>query len=86
MNCREFLDFLMDYLDDELPGGQRRVFESHMSECPSCVTYLDTYRETLRIGRRVLCPEDGSLPEEAPAELVEAILAARRAGGQPPEK
>jgi anti-sigma factor RsiW len=86
MNCREFLDFLMDYLEGELPRAQVLTFESHMGDCPQCVTYLDTYRETVRLGKEVLCPPDGSIPDEAPADLVDSILAARRAGAQPPEK
>jgi anti-sigma factor RsiW len=86
MTCREFLDFLMDYLEGDLPGVQRRTFESHMEACPPCVTYLDTYRETVRLGRELLCPADDGIPDEVPADLVEAILAARAAGGQEPEK
>ena len=42
MNCREFLDFLMAYLDDELPAAQRAALDDHLADCPSCVTYLDT--------------------------------------------
>jgi len=86
MTCREFLDFLMDYLEGELPRAESETFETHMRDCPPCVTYLDTYRETVRLGKELLCPADDSIPEEVPAGLVEAILAARSAGGQPPEK
>lgn len=45
MNCREFADFLNLYLDDELPPGQRRVFDEHLAECPACRAYLDGYRD-----------------------------------------
>ena len=76
MNCREFVDFLMDYLDDSLSGGQRSVFEGHMNECPTCVTYLDTYKETVRLGKLCADPE-GPVPEDVPERLVAAILAAR---------
>jgi anti-sigma factor RsiW len=80
MTCREFVDFLMDYLEGELPRRQRETFESHMHDCPQCITYLDTYRETVRLGKEILCPADDSLPEEVPGDLIEAILAARRSG------
>jgi len=79
VNCREFVEFLMDYLEDELPERQRSVFESHLGICPSCVTYLDTYREAVRLGHAVCRGEDAPVPEDAPEELVRAILAARRA-------
>ena len=77
MNCREFVDFLMDYLDGELPDETRTGFQAHIDACPPCLNYLETYRETVRLGRLCADPE-GPVPEEAPAELVEAVLEARR--------
>ena len=77
ITCREFVDFLMDYLEESLPEAERRVFELHMDACPSCVTYLDTYRETVRLGREICRDPEGPVPEEVPEGLVQAILAAR---------
>jgi anti-sigma factor RsiW len=78
VNCREFVDFLMAYLDGELSPAEREVFQQHTVDCPPCQTYLDTYRETVRIGG-ALCEPDGPVPEDVPDELVAAILAAREA-------
>ena len=80
MNCREFVDFLMAYLDGELPEVQANAFRQHMSDCPPCVTYLDTYRETVRLGGEVCADPAGAIPEDVPEELVQAVLAARRDG------
>lgn len=79
MNCREFVDFLMTYLDGELDPEPARVFEEHMQLCPPCLTFLDTYRDTIRLGR-FACREAGPALEEVPEELIQAILAARRQG------
>ena len=81
MTCREFVEFLMAYLDRELPDSQRTVFEGHIRLCPPCGDYLTTYRETVEMGKRVCRDGDGPVPEEAPEELVRAILAARRSSG-----
>jgi len=78
VNCREFVDFLMDYLDGTLPDQQLTTFRQHMDDCPSCVTYLDTYRETVRLGRELCADPEGPVPPEVPRGLVEAVLAARR--------
>ena len=79
MNCREFVDFLMEYLEGGLDADVRATFEQHMDACPGCIAYLDTYRETLRLGKEVLCdPPGAAVPEGVPDELVEAILAARK--------
>ncbi len=77
MNCREFVDFLMSYLDGELEPESTRVFEEHMFLCPPCLTFLDTYKDTIRLGR-FACEEHGPAREEVPEELIQAILAARR--------
>ena len=76
MNCRELTEFLMDYLDGELPGAEKQRFDGHLGECPSCIDYLHSYGETVRLGR--LCAESDEPPPEMPEELVTAILAARR--------
>jgi anti-sigma factor RsiW len=79
VNCREFVEFLMEYLDEELPDAQRSTFERHMGDCPSCVCYLETYQETLRLERELCRDPEGPLPDDVPEGLVRAILAARKA-------
>jgi anti-sigma factor RsiW len=77
VKCREFVEFLMEYLDGALVEGERHVFEQHIEDCPACVNYLDTYRETVRLGNS-LCSPDAEVPADVPEELVQAILSARR--------
>jgi anti-sigma factor RsiW len=76
VKCREFTEFLMDYLDGELPEGARSEFEYHLHGCQACVNYMDTYRATVTLGRAA-CSEDAALPDDVPEGLVQAILAAR---------
>ena len=80
MNCREFVEFLMDYLDQTLPKRQRTIFKGHIDECPNCGTYLETYEETVRLGRQICRDPEAPVPEGVPEGLLEAILAARCAG------
>ena len=81
MNCREFVEFLMDYLDGSLPEDQAATFNTHLADCPCCVTYLDSYRETVRLGKCVCDGPEGPVPSDVPEDLIKAILAARRTGG-----
>jgi anti-sigma factor (TIGR02949 family) len=78
LTCRELTDFLMAYLDHELPDGQRAEFERHLRVCPPCVNYLETYQETVRLGKQ--CCASDELPGDVPEDLVRAILGARRQG------
>lgn len=78
MTCREFTEFLHDYLFDDLPAYQRAEFEVHLAECPTCVDYLDSYRKTIALEKAAFAvTEDEPVPAEAPEELVQAILRAR---------
>jgi hypothetical protein len=74
VNCKECTDFIQDYLSDDLPATQKRVFEAHLELCPPCITFLDNYRQTLSIGK--LCREDHD-EDPLPEALLKAILAAR---------
>ena len=77
MKCREVAEFLMEYIDGALGDSERSVFEGHIEDCPACVNYLETYRETVRLGKSV-CAPDAEVPPDVPEELVQAILSARR--------
>lgn len=81
MNCQEFTDFLMTFLDGELEGERRRIFVRHLDECPPCVDYLETYRRTVELERTLCEHPDDPVPSDVPEELVTAILVARRAEG-----
>ena len=49
MTCRELIDFLMEYLDRELPADQRAAFETHLDMCPACVDFLNSYQATRKL-------------------------------------
>jgi anti-sigma factor RsiW len=79
MNCREFTEFLHEYLFGDLPAEERAEFAKHLAECPWCVAYLDSYQKTIQLERAALpAPEDAPPPADAPEELVQAILRARQ--------
>ncbi|MBW2373083.1 MAG: hypothetical protein JRF70_11140 [Deltaproteobacteria bacterium] len=77
LTCREFADFLRAYLEADLPSDQWEAFEDHVRICPPCVNYLDTYKETVRLGRCVCEDGGGPPPADAPEDLIRAILVAR---------
>ena len=77
MTCREFANFMMDYLSGELPSESRAAFDYHLSLCSNCRRYLASYRETVNLGRRAFDDDHVDLPPQVPDELVKAILAAR---------
>jgi len=73
--CRELYEFLGDYHAGELDPLRASAFERHLSLCPSCRVYVDSYRRTVELEKEAF--DDAALPPP-PEELVEAILAIRR--------
>lgn len=77
MTCREFVEFLDAYLSGELSSAERGEFERHLEVCESCVSYLGSYQQVVDLGSSLLADPDGAVPEDVPADLIAAILAAR---------
>ena len=78
MTCRDVDQFVMDYLDGTLTLGVRLSFTAHLALCSDCRRYIETYRQTIALGRAAFV-ESESTPE-VPDELVKAILSSRRDG------
>lgn len=77
ITCRELIDFLADYLDGTLAPAMRHEFERHLKVCPSCVNYLESYRQTVSLGKTLAAPDEAA-PPSVPHTLVRAIELARR--------
>ena len=78
LTCREVIDFLDEYTDGNQTADVRANFERHMEDCPYCVEYLKTYRDTVSLARDA-CSTDPSLPapDDVPEKLIRAILKSR---------
>ncbi len=78
ITCRELIDFLMDYVDGTLLAAQRAEFDRHLAVCPSCVAYVESYRQTVRLGKASMIGDDKPADAVAPRRLVDAVRQARR--------
>jgi anti-sigma factor RsiW len=88
LGCQEIVGFLGHCWSRELSPEEFRAFNAHLASRPSCVNYLKTYLETIRLGKAALRSDDGPVPADVPEELVRAILATSRWGGvtKPPRR
>lgn len=78
MTCREFAEFISDYLTGELPLEVRARFDDHLARCANCGRYLRSYEESVTLGKHAFDDPGAELPADVPEDLVRAILAARR--------
>ena len=72
LTCASGVDLLMEYLEGTLPAETSTAIEAHVSDCPRCVAFIESYRETPRILR-------DATTVEMPKDLEESLLAAVRA-------
>jgi anti-sigma factor RsiW len=77
LTCKEFVEFLDDYLWGRLPDGERALFDVHLVGCPSCVAYTKSFQQAVRMGQDAMLCLEADVPSQAPEDLVRAILAAR---------
>ena len=83
MTCREFAEFIADFLDGSLPDDERAAFEGHLARCGNCARYLEGYRQSIALGKQAFAAAGDPVPADVPDDLVEAIARARRAGRAP---
>lgn len=78
LTCMEFESFVIDYHEGSLSPRERETFDLHMDLCPMCRVYFATYVRTIELGKRICAADADDTAAELPADLVSAILAARR--------
>ncbi len=79
ITCRELIELLFDFVAEDLPPERRQHVEQHLKRCAPCVHYVETYRLTIRLSRKLHCPAP-------PPELMERLrqaLAQDPPGGRP---
>jgi anti-sigma factor RsiW len=69
ITCRDLAELLLDFLDGSLPPEHRQRIEQHLERCPPCVVYLETYRITITLTRKLPC-------QPLPAELAHRLRTA----------
>ena len=79
ITCGEFETFIMDYLDGTLPTAKRAVFKMHLFLCKDCQRYLAAYERSVAMGKAAFDDPGGPVPADVPEDLVQAILAAKKA-------
>ena len=80
MTRREFITFLLEYVSGELPASEHAQFEAHLDVCPDWLAYLKSYKMTIKLRAAAYADTDldQAISQDAPEELVQAILYARK--------
>jgi hypothetical protein len=49
--CKQITGLVYDYCNDTLANPVKRALKRHLRLCPDCVSFLNTYRKTVRAAR-----------------------------------
>jgi anti-sigma factor RsiW len=70
LTCKDFLNELSDYLDENTDAELRAELEQHITQCPNCYVIADTTRKTIRVYKGVdLYP----IPRDVEDRLMRAL-------------
>jgi anti-sigma factor RsiW len=47
LNCRELVELVTAYLEDDLTAGERKRFDAHLAACDGCTAYVAQMRRTI---------------------------------------
>ena len=54
ISCHQLIEFCLDYVEGVLPDDEQERFRRHLSLCPDCVRFFETYRKTPEVSREAL--------------------------------
>ena len=78
LTCKEFDDFMIDYLEHELPLKDRFGCWLHLKMCRHCSRFVREYQQTITLGKQAFDEPDDPVPESVPEDLINAAVAYRR--------
>lgn len=67
LSCEQVNQFIIDYLEKNLPDSVQKKFEVHLQKCPNCRAYFEQYNETV-----TFVNQDGQI--EIPPDLAKITL------------
>jgi anti-sigma factor RsiW len=62
MYCHQIVELLSSYLDEDLDTETMSHMDAHLSDCPPCVFYVDTFRRMIAASGQI--PTIETIPNE----------------------
>jgi len=69
LTCKEFLQELSEYLDENIDAAVKAKLEEHIALCPNCWVVCDTTKRTIKIYK-------GFEPYSVPVDVESRLMAA----------
>jgi len=79
LTCKEFDEFMMNYLEGDLPVWQKYMCWLHIKMCRECAYFVRQYHRVVALGQNTFDFPDDPVPDSVPEDLIKAALAYRKA-------
>lgn len=66
LKCRDVGQLLHDYVERLLEPSIQEALEAHLADCPGCLAFLNTYKQTIRLSNSLR-------PTDMPPELQQKL-------------
>ncbi len=66
VTCRQVIDLLSDYINDEISPEDKRLLEKHFEGCKNCEAFLKTLRQSINLVKDIKYED---IPEEVSVRL-----------------
>jgi len=68
LRCRDVVELLAEYLDDQLDPATAGALDAHLTGCEECAAFTNTYRKTVQALRQLR-------EEDLPSQLRDRLQA-----------
>ena len=77
IDCIDLVELVTGYLEGALDEERRLTIEAHLRLCEGCQTYVEQFRETVRVLGHLPLHAAQDLPDQVRRELLAAFRAER---------
>jgi len=78
LTCKEFDDFMIDYLEGGLPLWQKYMCWLHVKLCRECAHFVRQYQRVIALGQNAFDNPGDEVPDSVPEELINVALSYRK--------
>jgi anti-sigma factor RsiW len=78
LECRDLVELVTAYLDDELPEDMRAQFDEHLGGCDGCQNVLAQWRRTIALAGRLTEDDVDNTDEVTRDRLISTMRGLRR--------
>jgi len=78
LRCRDVGQLLYDYVEQRLEPPVSQQLEQHLADCPGCLAFINTYRQTMRLSSDLRCEDIPSELQQKLRSFIKTRLASHR--------